>query len=180
MQLKPITTIIVLFLLVASLLVAGCIQTEVTLSPANQASNVSTAYPTAGKSELLQAIVARNSDNANMTFTWINDTAVKEHYTYSAFGGAFQYTKDITFIHFPTVNAASAFFDSKRPQYSEKSLSADYGSTYYLASHQDAKVIKSVWDLKTISRYDDVTYRLEQLDALIVEAATQSHTVNQA
>jgi hypothetical protein len=180
MQLKPITAIIVLLLVVASLLVAGCIQTEVTLSPANQANNVSTAYPTAGKSELLQAIVAENSDVPNSTFTWINNTAVKHHYTFTAYGGEFLYTKDITFIHFPTVNAASAYFDSKRPQYSEKSLSADYGSTYHLATHQDATVIKSVWDLKSISHSDDVTYRLEQFDALIIEAATQAHTVNQA
>ena len=163
----------------------GCISSN-TGNQASELSNAySTAYPTAGKSELLQRIVAYENDTTYhyparlRTFTWINNTTVKEHYNYTGFGGEIQYSEDMTFIHFPTVSAASAYFDSNRPQYSQKSSSADYGTIYHSATGQDATVIKSVWDLKSI-RSDSVQSRLEQFDVLIIKDTTLSHSVNQA
>jgi hypothetical protein len=151
----------------------------------NQASNVSTAYPTAGKSQLLRAIVADENKSIGSSLdgykvTWINNSAVKIEGTKTVNNFSLVQTFNYTFTHFPTVNAASAYFDSQRPQYRQKSGSADFLSLYSLVTDQNATVIKSAWDLKSSSLWDDVTYRLEQFDALIVEESVQSHTVNQA
>ena|GEM_PF-1957423 len=78
-----------------------------------------------------------------------------------------------------TVNAASAYFDGKRPQYTQKSSFANYGSLYSLVTGQDATVIKSFWRTGTIGS-DYVTYDLEQLDALIIEGTKLDQSINQA
>lgn len=68
---------------------AGC-----TVSTKNQASEVSTAYPTAGKSELLQGIVAYENDSGSSDWTdfnvtWINNTVMKMHWKTTSFGECF-------------------------------------------------------------------------------------------
>jgi hypothetical protein len=183
MQLKPITAIIVLTLVVASLSVAGC-----TILPApktdNQASNVSTttlvstAYPTAGKSELLRAIVADENKSIGSSLdgykvTWINNSTVKIEGTKTVNNFSLVQTFNYTFTHFPTANAASAYFDSNRPQYTE-TLLANHSSLYSRVTGQNATVINSVWRLGTL-RTDEVTYTLEQFDALIIETSSQHH-----
>ena len=158
--------------------------TGCTTNTGNQASEVSTAYPTAGKSELLQGIVAEENESVGSRWdgykvTWINNTAVNIQGKTTSYGGSLIQTHNYTYMHFPTVNSASAYFDSKRPQYTEKSSSANHGSLYSLVTDHDATVIKSVWRSGTIGS-DDVIYRLEQLDALVIDDSYQSHWINQA
>jgi hypothetical protein len=178
MQLKPITAIIVLFLVVASLSFAGCVQTEVTLSPANQASDVSTAYPTAGKSELLQGMAAHYDESAahyeDYKVTWINNTALTIHEKSSSVDSV--YTYDYKFIHFPTIDAATAYFDSHRLEYNHKPSYIDHASLYSLVTGaQNASVVKEV------TRYGTPTdYHLEQFNSLIIETSSRADHINQA
>jgi predicted AlkP superfamily pyrophosphatase or phosphodiesterase len=178
MKLKPITVIAVLLLVVATLLVAGCIQTKVTLSPANQANNVSTAYPTAGKSELLQGIAAYKNDNKGNSWTdykvtWINNTALTIHYSFTV--AASRHTNDYKYIHFPTIDAATAYFNSHRLEYTYKPESADSASLYALVTgDQNPSVVKEV------SKYGDTTSHLEQFNSLIIESSWYAVSTNQA
>jgi hypothetical protein len=179
MQLKPITAIAVLSLVVASLLAAGCVQTEVTLSPANQASNVSTAYPTAGKrSELLQAIAAHYNESGSRyedyKVTWVNDTTLTIHEKKTNVGAVL--TWDYKFMQFPSIDAATAYFDSHRPEYTYKPSSADHASLYSIVTgYKNASVVKQVTRYGTPTDYD-----LEQFDSLIIETAYQYVSINQA
>lgn len=83
MQLKPIIVIVVVLISVASL-VAGC-AVNTTLSGNNQASSASTAYPTAGRSGLLQGIEASYNESAanhqyeDYKVTWMNNTTITVH-----------------------------------------------------------------------------------------------------
>jgi hypothetical protein len=172
---------IVALIVVASLFVAGC-TAELKPTVENQAGDVSTAYPKAGdRSELLRSIVALENRTVGDRWegykvTWINNTAVNVHGKTTGSAGASIYTFDNTYIQFPTVNAASAYFDAKRPEYTYKSLSPYYASTYSLATNQkNATVIKAVWHDGS-----DTTYRLEQYDALIIETTSLAQSINQA
>ena len=192
MQFKPITPIIVLFLVVACLLVSGCTTnttnqttsatpsvTPSVHSDKNQANEVSTAYPTAGKSELLQGIVAYDNSTVgngfwnNYKVTWINNTAVRIEGTYEIS------TYNFLYLHFPTVTAASAYFDSKRPDYPVKSAAVASNLLYHHVIDQNATVMKSVQRYGTTGT-DSVTYTLEQLDALVVVSSAGSQNKNQA
>ena len=77
-----------------------------------------------------------------------------------------------------TVNAASAYFDGKRPQYTQKSSFANYGSLYSLVTPRcyGDKVSLANGHLGS----DYVTYDLEQLDALIIEGTKLDQSINQA
>ena len=169
MQLKPTTAILVL-ILVASL-VTGC-TVNTTLSGNNQAGNVSTSYPTAGQSELLQGIEARyNVSAANHQYvdykvTWVNDTTITVHM--KIISEAEVTTWDIKFTHFPTIDGATTYFDSHQLRYTNKSDTADHASLYALVTGvTNLPVSKEV----TIS--GNTTYHLEQIDSLIIESSSR-------
>jgi hypothetical protein len=164
----------------------GCVTTapaNITIESANQASPVSTAYPKAGKSELLQAIVAYENESVwsrwdEHKITWINNTAFKLEGKTTGYGGSLITTTKATFIHFPTIAAASAYFDSLRPQYPQKPSSTSC-SLYSLVTGHDATVIRQVDRYGTVGS-DDVTSSLTQCDVLVTEASGQHHEINQA
>lgn len=116
MQFKLITAIIVLLLLVASLSVAGC-------TSSSSSSIVSTDYPTSGRSKLVEAAVeqirkdvegATSSDYKLQSFTvnWTSDTRAEtqELRLDTKTFDVYEYTIDIT--HFPTTDAATAYYKS--------------------------------------------------------------------
>jgi len=167
-QLKPTTAILVL-ILVASL-ATGC-TVNTTLSGNNQAGNVSTSYPTAGQSELLQGIEARyNVSAANHQYvdykvTWVNDTTITVHM--KIISEAEVTTWDIKFTHFPTIDGATTYFDSHQLRYTNKSDTADHASLYALVTGATNPSVS-----KEVIISGNKTYNLEQIDPLIIESSS--------
>jgi len=164
MQLRPIKAILVL-ILVASL-VAGC-------TVNNQASSVSTAYPTAGRSVLLQGIEARYNASAvnhgyeDYKVTWVNNTTVAVHMKITSETEVT--TWDYKFTHFPTINGATAYFDSHELRYTDKPDTAEHASLYALVTGvKNSSVSKEV----TIPS-GNTTYHLKQIDSLIIESSSR-------
>jgi hypothetical protein len=190
MQLKPITVVAVLLLVVGSLSVAGCttdVPVEVKVGPANQATNqagyVSTTYPASGRSQLVQGCVeyyrhieyiGGHYDPYNVT--WINNTAANTVGTVKNGEGYMKSvrTVNMTFIHFPTVAAASAYFDSLRPLYLEKSTYIS-GVPYDKITGTLPTVTKEV---KNTNNHN--TNTLTQQDALITKTVDTTVYVNPA
>ena len=76
-------------------------------------------------------------------------------------------TWDIKFTHFPTIDGATAYFDSHQLRYTNKSDTADHASLYALVTGvTNLPVSKEV----TIS--GNTTYHLEQIDPLIIESSS--------
>jgi hypothetical protein len=177
---KKQVAVVIVLVLIASLLVCGCM----TSTTSNTASPTAagTAYPAVGtRSALLSAIVAQeDAGNGNRyandkyTMTWLNDTAIAMH-EQASFSGTGTETYDATFIHFPTVDAASAYFNNARLGYTTKSVSEADAYLYAQATGGNATVVKGVW------RFDNSTrYQLEQFDALIMQSTRVDKEVNQA
>jgi hypothetical protein len=120
MQLKPITAIAVLLLVVASLLVAGC-------TSSTSSSTVSTDYPTSGHSKLIEGTVAYRKSIAESTsgsdkpkafeVTWITDTKAKVHEERLDPQDYRVSVNDITFTHYPNTNEASTYFNMYKGRY---------------------------------------------------------------
>jgi hypothetical protein len=116
MQLKSITAITVLLLLVASLSVAGC-------TSSSSSSTVSTDYPTSGRSKLIDGAIeqVRPSDSSSgnyktqaFTVNWISNTQAKVHIE-TVNTKSFDVTKkDLTFTHFPSTDAATNYYSGIR------------------------------------------------------------------
>ena len=168
MQLKPITAIVVL-ISVASL-VAGC-SVNTTLSGNNQASYVSTAYPTAGRSELLQGIETRynksaaNHQHENYNVTWMNNTTITVHMKITSETEVT--TWNYKFTHYPTIDGATAYFGSHQLIYTYKRDTVDHASLYALVT---GVIYPSVSDEVTIP--GNTTYHLEQIGPLIIESSS--------
>lgn len=169
MQLKLITAIVVLILVDS--LAAGC-TVNTTLSGDNQASNLSTAYPTAGRSELLQGIEARyNESVANHQYedyqvTWMNNTSITIHMKITSETKVT--TWDYKFTHYPTIEAATAYFDSHQLEYPSKPVIIDHASLYALVTG-----VKNASVSNEVTRTGDTAYHLEQIDSLIIESSSR-------
>jgi hypothetical protein len=169
----------IVLVMIASLLVCGC-TTSNTASP----TAAGTAYPAAGtRSALLGAIIAQvDAGNGNRyandeyTMTWLNDTAIAMH-EQASFSGAESETYNATFIQFPTVTAASVYFNSKEPGYTQKAVSDSDAYLYALAAGGNATVIKGV---RTVSVDGSTINQLEQFDALIIQSTRVNADLNQA
>ena len=177
MQFKPIAAIIVLLLVIASLAFAGCttkvpIETAVEIGGGEGPRNISPAYPTSGHSQLVQGSIDYYRDQRwpfdTYTVKWINDTqAQTSGIEKSGEGTSFNImTVNTTYTHFPTVEAASAYFDSLRSQYPKKSDSISEGVKYYEITGKLATVTK---ELKTEWIGDHFPSYLTQQDALITQ-----------
>lgn len=159
-------TAIVVFILVTSL-VAGC----ATLFGNNQASNVSTAYPTAWRSELLQGIEASYNESAtnhhynDYEVTWMGNTTIIVHMKITSDAEVTMW--DYKFTHFLTIEAATAYFDSHKVLYTNKSDTVDHASLY---AHVTGVKYPSALQEVTIPA-GNTTYHLEQIDALIIESS---------
>jgi len=119
MQLKPITAIIVLFLVVASLLVAGC-----TTSTNNQTSSASATPSTATHDTFLEKFLAAYKDTQYSNKSrqikayeveWINGTSARLQHTFVYKPSNYtNYTDalDTTFIVFPTTQDATNYVNA--------------------------------------------------------------------
>jgi hypothetical protein len=175
MQLKPITAIVVLVLVDS--LVAGC-TVNTTLFGNNQTSSISTAYPAAGRSELLQGIeTSYNESAANHQYddynvTWMDNTTITIHMKISSETKVT--TWDYKFTHFPTIEAATAYFDSHQLEYPSKPDIIDHASLYaHVTGVKNASVSKEV------TRPGDTAYHLEQIDSLIIESSSRTYFIDQ-
>ena len=118
MQLKPITAIIVLLLLVASLSVTVC-----STSSNSKSSTVSTDYPTSGRSKLIEGAIeqVRPSDSSSsdyktqaFTVNWISNTQDSVHIETVNTKSFDVNAKDLTFTHFPSTDAATTYFEGNK------------------------------------------------------------------
>jgi predicted small secreted protein len=169
MQLKPITAIAVLLLVVASLLVTGCINNTTN----NQASDI-TKYPTTGHSALLSAIVDRDNESRNWesyNVNWYNNTVVKVHGTVHFTDRIM--TEDNVYTQFPTVEAANKSFDSLRPQYPVKSKYTVQEIYSVLVTGKTPSVFKSA------ESTDGDSYLLQE-DTVICQRTFTHTNINQA
>jgi hypothetical protein len=182
MQLKPITAIIVLLILVASLAVAGCTiepKVEVGSPQYEKVGYVSTDYPTSGRSQLVAACVKdqkRQAETLNRTFSevWYNNTKAAVTVIGKSSAGN-DVTFSYTYIHFPTVKAASAYFDSQRGIYEYRPDEINGPVYYYSLTGHNPTVYKQLRDMSR--ELAEIT----QYDALVVESNTVFQTpVNQA
>jgi hypothetical protein len=174
MQLKPITAIVVLSLVVASLLVSGCVQKEISLAPANKS-----AYPTSGRSLLVEAITKYDRDQRwfdTYNVKWINNTTAQA--TGKENIGDNIMTSTTTYTHFPTVEAASAYFDLLRSQYPEKREGISFSdvASYYDVTGKFPTVTKQLHNDHYVN--DDYSRTLTQQDALITQRAVTFYYPN--
>ena len=180
--LKMVLMLALLTVLIVS--VGGCTSSTNSNQAASSATPAvaSTAYPAAGtRSALLSGIAAQVDSgrgnryaNDEHSITWLNDTAIAMH-EQASFSGTGTETYDATFIHFPTVDAASAYFNNARLGYTTKSVSEADAYLYAQATGGNATVVKGVW------RFDNSTrYQLEQFDALIMQSTRVDKDLNQA
>jgi hypothetical protein len=139
------------------------------------------ANPTTGHSALIQGIIDKDHEFGHwQTFdvTWYNDTYAQYTGTTSDSATEQQTTWTHTFQQFPTVDNATAYFDSQRGAYPTKLESASIfedGSTYYLATGHDPAVFKQ---LERDSGLD--TWLITQQDALITTLSMTHQSLNAA
>lgn len=108
--------------------------------------------------------------------TWLNNTEVN---IYGKSNGSYViYTENYTFIHFPTVTAATAYFDSNRPAYNftKPAQVPDTGLYLNAVGNQHPTILKAVTKIGT----NNTDYMLEQIDALIIDESMHSENINQA
>jgi len=175
MKFKPITAIAVLLLVVASLLVSGCLQPEVTLSPANQATTTNQASKTSPHG-LVQALLDNDGEMSSyrprVSVEWLNDTTAHEHFVRN--DGDSIMTTDITYAAFPNTAAASTYFDSLRSKYPIKPTHSITHRVYLnLVTGNQPTVIKG------LETYDSNHY-LAQEDTVVEQESFQFQYINQA
>jgi hypothetical protein len=167
-QLKP-TLALLVFILVVSL-VTGC-TANTSLFGNNQARNVSTTYPTAGRSELLQGIEANfNESEAAHRYdeyhvTWMNNTTITIHMKITS--KAEVTTWDYKFTHFPTIEEATAYFDNHQLRYTYNPDMIDHASLYAVVTGDRNPSVS-----KEVTILGNTTYHLEQIDPLIIESSS--------
>ena len=134
MQLKPITAIIVLSLVIASLLVAGCFSTP---SDTHQTPSASATLSTATHDAFLEKHVAAfkntttSDNNVNFTaweVTWINSTSarIQDTSTNKTTNATWSYVR--TFIVLPTTQDATNYLNAM------KTANYSLSSTVYRSS----------------------------------------------
>jgi hypothetical protein len=147
----------------------GCVVTTNT-TPNNQAGGVS---ETSGHA-LVQALVDEDANISSyrplISVTWPNDTTAHEHFVRNDTSEIM--TTDITYSAFPTVTAASAYFDSLKSQYPIKPES---GHEIYLdlVTGQTPTVYKALTTT-------DYNHYLTQEDTVVMQQSFQFQSVNQA
>lgn len=191
MRMKSITAIAVLSLVVASLLVAGCTTTNTTnQTPSNQAvpsqAGKIEEYPKTGHSPLIQASIDKDESrlkslyNSTFDVTWTNNTSAHYRATWTA-NNIFM-TMDVTYTQFPTVQAASAYFDSLSSQYPTKpsGVMGGVGGAQYstVTGHEPIVVKQLINEINNPPHY--IVRYLTQEDALISQRSDDGVGINQA
>jgi hypothetical protein len=187
MQFKPITAIIVLFLVVASLLVAGC--TTSTTSNTNQTPSAtsSTATHDAFLEKFLATLKGSWYADKNWTIyawevTWINSTSARLNYTYklNTTSSTQRANVDVMVTAFPTTQDATNYLNAmNKTAYNLTRTDCSNSSSGPSGAYQDvtghaAQICKD-YERSTgnSSSSSDIrnskTYIIYQLDNLIME-----------
>jgi hypothetical protein len=144
----------------------GCVST-----PSNQAGGVS---ETSGHA-LAQALVNEDAQVSSysplISVTWPNDTTAHEHFVRNDVSDIM--TTDITYSAFPSVTAASAYFDSLRSQYPIKPEATPHDINLKLVTGQTPTVYKALTTT-------DMNLYLTQEDTVVMQLSFQHQSVNQA
>ena len=151
---------------------AGCITATVntSLSGNNQASNVN---ETSGHA-LVQALVDEDANISSyrplISVKWLNDTTAHLHFVRNDTSDIM--TTDITYSAFPSIAAASAYFDTLKNQYPVKPQS---GHEIYLdlVTGQTPTVYKALTTT-------DGNHYLTQEDTVVMQQSFQFQPTNQA
>jgi len=119
MKLKPITTIAILSLVVASLLVAGC--TTSTTNNTNQTTSTATTSTAVTHDAFLESYLAawKNDRSSNSSLnitawevTWINNTSVQLQWVNKSISLNQTRSQDMTITKFPTTQDATNYLNA--------------------------------------------------------------------
>jgi hypothetical protein len=149
----------------------GCVTTTNTTN--NQASDI-TKYPTTGHSALLSGIADQDKNSRNwesFDVTWYNNTAVRDHGTVRSTDLIM--TEDSLYSQFPSVEAASNYFDSMRSQYPVKPQYATQQIYSELVTGKPATVFKAT------EGADGNSYLIQE-DAVVCQRTFTDVNINQA
>ena len=174
MQLKPITAIAVLLLVVASLLVAGC--TTSTTSNTNQTPSAisSTATHDAFLEKYLAAqknvsYADKNEPVNAWELTWINSTSARLEWTVfnKSLNGTWNYVR--TFIVFPTTQDATHYLNAmNKTAYSLTRTVYESNGTYQQATGHAPQIYKDYqWTENPSSKFEIRGHEISQLDNII-------------
>ena len=154
MQLKPITAIIVLLLVVASLLVSGCVKSPT--STTNQTPNASATPSTESHNATLDKLLSayKNSTYSNKSWTvlaweitWINSTSARVQETRAFKGESETWNYDNTFWIFPTTQAATTHLNAmNKTTYSLYSTVYPGGDYQNVTGHTPQVFKQYVWN----------------------------------
>ncbi|ERR1019366_2629736 len=165
----PLKKALPLLFIGALVLVAttGCTTQNTTQK--NQASGVS---ETSGHA-LVQALIEEDSNVSSyrplVSVTWLNDTTAHLHFVRNDTSDIM--TTDVTYSAFPSISAASTYFDSLKSQYPTKGS----GHEIYLdlVTGQTPTVYKSL-------QSTDSNHYLTQEDTVVMQQSFQFQETNQA
>jgi hypothetical protein len=155
--------------LAAVILASGCVEVTTNTTPSNQGGGIN---ETSGHA-LVQALIDKDANGSYrplVSVTWLNGTTAHEHFVRNDTSEVM--TTDITYSAFPSVTAASAYFDSLKNQYPIKPES---GHEIYLVlvTGQTPTVYKAL----TTSDYN---HYLTQEDTVVMQQSFQFQSINQA
>ena len=172
MQLKPITAIAVLFLVLASLLVSGCITNNTNQTPS---ATPSTATHDAFLEKYLAAFKNNFTSRGSLNFkvwelTWTNSTSARLQYTYLNTTTNVTWSYDDTLMVFPTSQDATNYLNSmNKTAYSLASTKYTSGGAYQNVTGHVPEIYKYyAWNEGNpfnISEYKG--HGIEQLDNII-------------
>jgi outer membrane murein-binding lipoprotein Lpp len=175
MQLKPITTIVVLSLVVASLLVAGC--TTSTTSNTNNTPSATTSTATHNATLEKYLSTYKNASYAEKNFsvkawevTWINSTSANLEYAFLNKTVNRTVSHVVTWTVFPTTQDATNYLNAmNKTAYSLSSTTYEGVIYKNVTGHAPAVYKDYVWNEGnpfSISEYKN--HEISQLDNIIV------------
>jgi hypothetical protein len=177
MQSKPIAAIIVLSLVVASLLIAGC-----TTSTTNQSPTPRTATHDAFLENYLAVANNTTHSDKNQTvksweITWINSTSARVELATLNKSENRTWGGETTYIVFPTTQDATNYLNAmNKTSYSLASTEYPSGGNYQKATGHAPQIYKKYdWNegnLLNISGYK--YHQIEQVDNLIAISTTKA------
>jgi hypothetical protein len=160
---KPITAIIVLLLLVASLSVAGC-------TSSSSSNTVSTDYPTSGRSNLVGGAVEYlrseynigylNEKQKSFDVNWISNTQAQIHEEFIDTQDYSTIEHDYTITHFPSTAEATTYLQTSTITYAGTSTTPNTPIIdYYKITGTTPtvyKVYQEDFGLESISQFDSL------------------------
>jgi len=172
MQLKSITAITVLLLVITSMSVCGC-TTLPGFSGSSSGGSVSTDYPTSGRSKLVEGVVEnlrstyntgyQNEKQKSFDVNWVSDVWAQVHEERIDTQNYKTYKEDYKIIHYPSTDAATTYFNNNAEKYGTSQSYGDAVIDYYKITGKTPTVYNK------FAEYSFSTDSISQFDSLIVE-----------